>query len=155
MTDTSPNAAGAARTPSSTPVLRRVLLFGAALTVVVAVVGAILGGILAGGEGIVSALVGAILVLLLVSVTSGSILIANRFFGSPSFAMIFFGIVLGAWLLKFVLFLAAVLLLRDQPWLDPMTLFLTIVGGLLGSLVVDVVVVLRARLPYVSDAAEH
>jgi hypothetical protein len=42
-------------------------------------------------------------------------------------------------------------LLRDQPWVDTKVLFLTLIVGIVGSLVVDVVVVSRTRIPTVSD----
>ena len=61
-----------------------------------------------------------------------------------------FGIAV-AWLLKFVLFLVLVFLLRDQPWIHPQVLFFSIVAGVIGTLVVDVVVVAKSRMPYVSD----
>ncbi|MGA0847701.1 MAG: hypothetical protein ACO3PY_03725 [Pontimonas sp.] len=58
---------------------------------------------------------------------------------------------LGTWLLKFVVFLAAVLWLGDQEWLDRTVLFLTIVAAVLATLVTDLVVVVKSRMPYVSD----
>jgi len=63
----------------------------------------------------------------------------------------FFSAVLGTWLLKFVVFLAAVFWLGDQEWLDRLVLFITIVASVLASLVTDLVVVARSRMPYVSD----
>jgi hypothetical protein len=61
--------------------------------------------------------------------------------------------VLGTWLIKFVVFLAAVFWLGDQGWLDRTVLFLTIVAALLVGLVTDLVVVARSRMPYVSDVS--
>jgi hypothetical protein len=58
---------------------------------------------------------------------------------------------MGAWLLKFVVFIVLILLLGDQPWIDSKVLFLTLVIAVIGTLVVDVVVVTRSRMPYVSD----
>ena len=58
---------------------------------------------------------------------------------------------LGTWLLKFVVFLAAVLWLGDQEWLDRLVLFVTIVASVVASLVTDLVVVAKSRMPYVSD----
>ena len=63
----------------------------------------------------------------------------------------FFSAVLGTWLLKFVVFLAAVFWLGDQEWLDRLVLFITIVASVLASLVTDLVVVAKSRMPYVSD----
>ena len=139
------------RTPTSNPVLRRALLWGGVLAAVIAVVGGILGFVFAGTEGLVSALLGTLIAVVFMGITAASILLANRFAGSDLFVGAFFGIVLGGWLLKFILFIVLVVLLRDAEWLDPVVLFLAIVAGVIGSLVVDVLVVARSRLPYASD----
>jgi membrane-bound metal-dependent hydrolase YbcI (DUF457 family) len=52
---------------------------------------------------------------------------------------------------KFVLFIVVALLLRDQPWINKLLLFGFLIIGVVLTLVVDVVVVARTRLPYVSD----
>lgn len=139
------------RTPTSNPVLRRALLWGGVLAAVIAVVGGILGFVFAGTEGLVSALLGTVIAVLFMGLTVASILLANRFSGSDVFVGAFFGIVLGGWLLKFILFIVLMVALRGADWLDPVVLFLSIVAGVIGSLVVDVLVVARSRLPYASD----
>lgn len=137
--------------PTSVPIFRQILVYGSLLALVIAVVGAIIGGIVAGGVGVVSALVGTAISLVFMGITAGSILFANRFAGRESAIGAFFGIVMGGWLLKFVIFLVLVVLLKDQPWVAPVILFLSIVAGVIGSLVVDVVVVMKSRVAYVSD----
>jgi hypothetical protein len=137
--------------PSSTPVFKDVLKYGAILAVVIAVVGAVLGGVFAGWVGVTSALIGTLMAVVFLSITAVSILIANRFVGSDLFVGLFFGIVLGGWLLKFALFIVLAVVLRDQPWINPLVLFLSLIAGVIGSLVVDMIVVFRSRIPYVSD----
>jgi len=137
--------------PTSTPVLRDVLKYGLILAGVIAVVGMLLGGLFAGWIGVTSALIGTLMAAVFLSITALSILIANRFIGSDIFVGLFFGIVLGGWILKFVLFLVLAILLRDQPWINPVVLFLSLIAGVIGSLVVDMIVVFRSRIPYVSD----
>ncbi|MBM7504289.1 hypothetical protein ACFPER_12435 [Agromyces aurantiacus] len=139
------------RTPTSNPVLRRALAWGGVLAAGIAVVGGIVGFAVAGAEGLVSALLGTLIAVVFMGITAASILLANRFAGSDLFVGAFFGIVLGGWLLKFILFIVLVVLLRGADWLDPVVLFLAIVAGVIGSLVVDVLVVARSRLPYASD----
>jgi len=39
--------------------------------------------------------------------------------------------------------------LKDQPWLNTLVLFLSIIVSVLGSLVIDMVVIARSRMPYV------
>jgi len=137
--------------PTSIPVLRRILVYGGWLALAIAVIGAALGGIFAGQIGIVSALIGTAMAVVFMGITAGSILLANHFAGRESAIGAFFGIVMGGWLLKFVVFLVLMFLLRDQPWISPIVLFLSIIAGVLGSLVVDTVVVMKSRMSYVSD----
>jgi len=137
---------------SATPILKRALVYGALLALGIAVVGCTLGGIFAGWPGVVSALVGTAMAAVFLAITSASILLASRSTKSDVFSPVFFGIVLGGWLVKFVVFLILVFLLREQPWVEPIVLFLSIVAGVVGSLVVDVVVVATSRAPYVDVA---
>ncbi|WP_139417557.1 hypothetical protein [Agromyces laixinhei] len=139
------------RTPTSNPVLQRALLWGAALAGVILVVSAVLGFLFAGVPGLLGALVGTLMAVVFMGVTAASILLANRFSGSDLFVGAFFGIVLGGWLLKFIVFIVLVVVLRGADWLDPTVLFLSLVAGVIASLVVDVLVVAKSRLPYVSD----
>jgi hypothetical protein len=153
MTDQNDGAQPAPRPaqPTSTPVLKDVLKYGLILALGIAVVGALLGGIFAGWIGVTSALIGTVIAAVFLSITALSILIANRFIGSDLFVGLFFGIVLGGWIVKFVLFLVLAILLRDQPWINPVVLFLSLIAGVIGSLVVDMIVVFRSRVPYASD----
>jgi hypothetical protein len=137
--------------PSSEPVLRNVLKWGGILAIGIAVVGAVVGYIFAGWIGVTSALIGTAMAVVFLGITAASILLANRFFGSDIYVPVFFGIVLGGWLLKFVLFIILALALRGQPWINPTIMFLSLIAGVLGSLVVDVLVVFRSRMPYASD----
>ncbi len=145
------DAAPADRTPTSNPVLRRALVWGAVLAAVILVVSAVLGLVFAGVEGLVSALIGTVMAVVFMGITAASILFANRFASSDLFVGIFFGVVLGGWILKFILFIVLVVVLRDASWLNTTVLFLSIVAGVLASLVVDVLVVAKSRLPYASD----
>jgi hypothetical protein len=112
---------------SAVPILKRILAYGGVLALVIAVVGSAVGFVVAGGTGVLSALIG------------------------TAMAVVFLGIVMGAWLIKFVLFLVLVFALKGQPWIQTTVLFLSLVVAVLGTLVVDVVVIARSRLPYVSD----
>jgi hypothetical protein len=136
---------------SSTPILRRTLIWSGVATVVLAVVAGGIGFLVAQGEGVVSGLLGVLLAALFLSITGASILIANRWYGDPIYVQLFFAIVLGGWLLKLGLFVVAMILLAGQPWLQPMVFFLSIVAGVLMSLAIDVIVLTSMRLPNVSD----
>jgi hypothetical protein len=144
----SPNA----RTPiSSTPILRTVLVWSATVTAVLAVIGAIVGFLVAGTTGMWSALVGVLVAAVFLGITGASILIANRWFGDPLYVPIFFGVVMGGWIVKLVLFIVILLALRGQPWIEPAVFFVAIVVSVLASLLVDVVVLVRMRVPHASD----
>lgn len=136
---------------SSTPILRRTLIWSAVATVVLALIAGGIGFAVAGGEGLVSGLLGVLLAALFLAITAISILVANRWYGEPLYVQLFFAIVLGGWLLKLGVFVLVMILLSGQPWLDPMVFFLSIVAGVMMSLVVDVVILSRMRLPHVSD----
>lgn len=129
---------------SAASVLRRALSLGAIVALAIAVVFAIVGVVVAGVPGLISGLVGSAFALLFLGVTALSLLIAGRFQGLGTNA--FFAALLAGWLVKFVVFLVAMLALRDQPWVVPEMLFAAIVTTVLASLVVDAVVVSRARI---------
>jgi len=130
---------------ASNPVLRRVL------TVALAIAGAVIGFTVSGTSGLFSALVGVVLAALFLGITGASILIANRWNGDPLYPTLFFSIVLGGWVIKFVIFIVALFLLRGAPWLDSMVFFVALVVSILATLVVDVIVMMKMRIPYVSD----
>jgi len=134
---------------SSTPILRTVLVWSGSVTAALAVIGAIVGYLVAGADGLWSALAGVVIAAVFLGITAASILIANRWFGDALYVPIFFGIVLGGWLLKFVVFLVALFVLRDQPWIVGPVFFLALVASVLASLVIDVVVLTRMRVPVV------
>lgn len=136
---------------SSTPILKTTLVWAGAVTAVLAIVGAVVGYLVAGTSGMWSALVGVLVAAVFLAITGASILIANRWFGDALYVPVFFGIVLGGWILKFVVFLIVLVVLRGQPWVDPAVFFVAVVVSILASLAVDVVVLTRMRIPHVSD----
>lgn len=138
---------------SSTPILRTTLLWSAAVTAVLAVIGGVVGFLLEGPTGMWSALIGVLVAALFLAITGLSILIANRWYGDALYVPVFFGIVLGGWILKLIVFIVALLLLRGQPWVQPTIFFVAVVISVLASLVVDVIVLTRMRVPTVSDAS--
>jgi hypothetical protein len=133
------------------PVLTRALVFGAYVALGIAVVGSIVGYLVAGPGGLASALVGAGLTAVFMAVTTVSILIASRATLDKPGSPLFFGIVLGIGLVKFVLFITVLVLLRDQPWVSPYVFFFAMIAAVIGSLVADIVAMAGARVSYVGD----
>ena len=138
---------------SSTPILRTTLVWSAIATALLAVLGSVVGYLVAGPAGLWSALAGVLLAAVFLAITGASILIANRWYGDPLYVQLFFGIVMGGWVLKFVVFLVVLFALRDQPWLQPTVFFVAVVASILVSLLIDVVVMIRMRVPHVSDVS--
>ncbi len=132
-------------------IAKRALLVGLVVTSVIAIVAATAGALISELPGMLGALVGAALGYALLGLTPLSIMWGFRLGKGDVLSPGFFASVLGTWLLKFVVFLAAVLWLGDQEWLDRTVLFLTIVAAVLATLVTDLVVVVKSRMPYVSD----
>ena len=138
---------------SSTPILRTALVWSGAVTAVLAIAAAVIGFLVVGTEGLWSGLAGVLIAAVFLGITAASILIANRWYGDPLYVPVFFGIVLGGWLLKLVLFIVALLVLRDQAWVAPAVFFVALVVSVMASLAVDVVVLLKMRIPHVSDVS--
>lgn len=138
---------------SSTPILRRTLIWSAVATGVLAVIAGGVGYLVAQSSGLVSGLLGVLIAALFLAITGISILVANRWYGEPLYVQLFFAIVLGGWLVKLGVFFLVMVLVSGQPWIHPTVFLLSIVAGVLMSLVIDVVVLMRMRLPVVSDAS--
>ncbi len=137
---------------TTTSMLRRALVYGLILAVAMAVFGSAIGYLVAGQAGLLSALIGAGVTAIFMGFTAASIMIANRVTADEPTSVLFFGIILGAWLFKFVVFIVIMVFLRDQAFLEPRVLFVAILAAVIGSLIVDVVAFVRSRVPYVGDA---
>lgn len=116
-----------------------------------AVAGGVVGYLVSGPTGLVSALLGAAMWLVFLALTSLSIHLAIRATRNDPGSPLFFGIVLGSWVVKLVLFVLLAIWMRAQAWLDPTVFFVTVIIAVVGSLVFDVVAFQRARVPYVGD----
>lgn len=136
---------------SSNPILTRTLMWSSAIALLLALVAGGVGLAVAGMNGMWSGLLGVLLAFIFLGITAASILFANRWFGDPIYVQLFFAIVLGGWFLKLGVFLVLMMVLSGQPWIVPLVFFLSIVAGVAMSLIVDVIVLTRMRLPNVSD----
>lgn len=124
----------------------RALKLGSLLIAAIAVVGGLVGLLVAGTNGLVSALIGAGLTLVFVTLTALSVWLGSKLpLGG------FFGAVLGGWLVKIVGFALVVGSLKGADFINGPVLFFTLVAAILGSLALDSVLVLKARIPVVGD----
>jgi hypothetical protein len=135
-------------------VLQRAMRWDFVAAAIVAAGGAVLGGLFAGAIGAVSGVIGGAVVAALTAITASAIHIAGRRATGPENAVVFIALVAGSWLIKLIVFIALAITLRGQSWIQPTTLFLTIIVGVAVSLVVEVVIVARSRVLYVPDADE-
>lgn len=130
---------------SISTVLRRALILGGAAGVAVGVITGAIGLAVAGSGGLWSGLVGAGLTIVFLGLTALGVLATGRLaHGDTTVA---FGVLMVAWFAKFVVFLAVILVVGRQAWVVPGVLLASIVGTVLVSLLVDCVVVARARIP--------
>jgi hypothetical protein len=138
---------------SVTPILTRALRYGAILALAVALVAGVIGLVVAGVPGLLGGLFGALLAAIFLGLTAGSMLFAGRIAKGDTTGPTFFGIVLGAWFLKLVVFVIVAILFGRLHWVDPYVFFFSVIAAVIGSLIADVVAFARARVPYVSDVA--
>lgn len=136
---------------ASNPVLSRVLIVGGIVTAALAVIIGIVGLVVAGTPGLFSGLIGVVLGALFLAITGASILIANRWNGDPIYPTLFFAIVLGGWVIKFIVFIIALVMVKNSDWVERPIFFIGLVVSVIATLVVDVIVMKSMRIPYVSD----
>ncbi len=134
---------------SSAPLFTRVLIYGGILALAIAIIGSIIGNAVAGGSGVLSALVGAASTAVFLGLTAASVLIAGKVTKGKDSLNGFFGIIVGTWLVKLILFIVVALWLRTQDWLEPYVFFGTVLAAVIGSLIVDVLAFQFTRTPYV------
>jgi len=129
---------------SSEQLFTRVLKQGALLIGAVAVIGGVTGLLIASVAGLVSALIGAAMALVFVSMTALSVWLGGKLSLGG-----FFGVVLGGWIFKLLVFIGLVLVLKGAAFIVGPILFVCVVISVIGSLALDAIVVLKTRIPTV------
>lgn len=127
-------------------------LFGLALklslllAVIIAVLGSLVGLLIFGLPGVFSALIAAA-----VSVSFGVLTILSIRIGSRLPLNGFYGLVLGGWLLKILLFAVLLGALQGAEFMSGPMFFFAIVASVLGGLSIDSYLVLSSKLPAVEN----
>jgi hypothetical protein len=129
---------------SADQLFKKVLGQTALLTGLIASLGSLAGFFVEGTNGIVSALIGAGLAFVFGALTVVSMMIGRKL----SLAG-FFGVVMGGWLIKLIGFALLARSLQGADFINGPVLFFTLVAAILGSLVIDSIAVLSARIPVV------
>ncbi|MDQ1546570.1 MAG: hypothetical protein QOH69_1474 [Actinomycetota bacterium] len=137
---------------NNTTILTRALRYGTILTIGIVIVGGIIGYLVAGVPGLVSALLGAGVTAVFMGLTAASFVVASRVARLPEGIAVYYGIVLGTFILKFVIFLVLIISLRAATWLNPTIFGFTIIAAVLGTLIVDALALQRGRVPYTDVA---
>lgn len=136
---------------TASALLRRVLLYGTAVAVALALVGAIIAWFTVGGTGVLGVVIGAAVALFFTSLTALSLLLAVRVTRMDMLNPLFFAIVLGVLVVKFIVFVFLVNALSSIEAIDPLALYLTLILAVLGTLVTDSIAFMQSRVPYVDD----
>lgn len=127
-------------------VVHRALVFGGIVLAAVAVVGSLVGFVVAGTSGLVSALFAAALTALFLGFTTVSVYLADRVTRNSKSMGVYFGIVIGAWVFKFAVFVVVLLATRGAQWLDPYVFFYALIAAVIGSLAADVIALAGAQV---------
>jgi len=129
---------------SADQLFKKVLGQTALLTGLIASLGSLAGYFVGGMNGVVSALIGAGLAF-----AFGALTVVSMMIGRKLSLAGFFGVVMGGWLVKLIGFALLARSLQGAEFINGPVLFLTLVAAILGSLVIDSIAVLSARIPVV------
>ena len=129
---------------SADQLFKKVLGQTALLTGLIASLGSLAGYFVESMNGVVSALIGAGLAF-----AFGALTVVSMIIGRKLSLAGFFGVVMGGWLIKLIGFALLARSLQGAEFINGPVLFLTLVAAILGSLVIDSIAVLSARIPVV------
>jgi hypothetical protein len=129
--------------------MRRTLLFAALGAVVLLAVAVPIGWAVAGVPGVWGAMLGVLVPVLFLGITAAVALLTARLSTSTLGAA-----VLGSWLLKIVVLIVVLVALDGRDFYARGVFFVVFLLGTAGFLVVEALVVVRTKVPYVepSDA---
>lgn len=144
MTDTPQPQSARRRGPTAlvTP-MRRVLRVGLIAFLIALPAAVLLGYLVAGTAGAWGAAVGMGIAVGFFAITVGVAL------GTADMDATALGAsVLGSWLIKMILLIVVLVLLRDADFYSRPVLFLSLLAGTIGTLVLEALVITRTQVPY-------
>ena len=144
------SGSGIGRAGSVRSIMKWTIIAGALIAIVIGTIASFVGGLVAGLPGVWGALIGAVTAFVFFAITA----VVMYFTAHSSPATMAAG-VLGGFLVKIVGFMGVGIALRGRDFYDPWTLFLTLAVAAIASLIADVVIVQRSRLPLVDEPDER
>lgn len=127
--------------------MRRALAVGYAASLAALVVAGGVSYAVAGTEGLWGAVLGIAVPVAFLSVT-GLVALATARMGTSALG----ATVLGSWLVKLIVLIAFLAAIRDATFYDRKVFFVVFLVAIIGYLVLEAVVVVRTRVPYVEPA---
>lgn len=144
------SGSGIGRAGSVRSIMKWTIIAGALIAIVIGTIASFVGGLVAGLPGVWGALIGSVTAFVFFAITA----VVMYFTAHSSPATMAAG-VLGGFLVKIVGFMGVGIALRGRDFYDPWTLFLTLAVAAIASLIADVVIVQRSRLPLVDEPDER
>lgn len=144
------SGSGIGRAGSVRSIMKWTIIVGALIAIVIGTIASFVGGLVAGLPGVWGALIGSVTAFVFFAITA----VVMYFTAHSSPATMAAG-VLGGFLVKIVGFMGVGIALRGRDFYDPWTLFLTLAVAAIASLIADVVIVQRSRLPLVDEPDER
>jgi hypothetical protein len=127
---------------STASLFKKAMNLTGVLVLAIGLIGSAIGYLVAGTAGVMSALIGAF-----VAVAFSTPTILSIWFGAKLPLAGFYGLVLGGWLVKILLFAFALAALQDADFISGPVFFFAVVAAVLGGLAIDSWVVLKGRIP--------
>lgn len=127
-------------------VFNRALMLNLAVGIAIALIGSLLAFLLVDAQAIFGALIGAG-----IAFSFGLLTLLSIQFGGRLPIGGFYGVVLGGWLIKVLLFAILIGSLQDAEWLHGPTFFFALVAAVMANLAVDSWVVLKGRIETVQS----
>ena len=144
------SGSGIGRAGSVRSIMKWTIIAGALIAIVIGTIASFVGGLVAGLPGVWGALIGSVTAFVFFAITA----VVMYFTAHSSPATMAAG-VLGGFLVKIVGFMGVGIALRGRDFYAPWTLFLTLAVAAIASLIADVVIVQRSRLPLVDEPDER
>jgi len=134
------------RATTSAEIFKTVIFQGLILSAAIAAIGGVVAYLAVGASGLFSALIGAGIAVAFTTLTSLAVWLGGKLSLGG-----FYGVVLGGWLLKVIVFIVILAILNHTDGISRPTIFFTIVASVLGGLAIDAIAVLRSRVPVVES----